>query len=286
MVDQNLLPLSVCICTLNSDKYIETCLQAVLKCQPQSIFIVDSSPDSTIYKHLEKVHKNVTLLLCEARGLAYQRQFVLKYIDTQYIAYVDCQDVLHPECLKILLSQLQENQWHAIQASTLSYDSTTYWQRAYDSVTTNSINKVGSTTMVGRPCIYLTSSIKSIGFDPYFGPGIGCEDVDISIQFEMFGLPQGKGTGITYRQHPSTFLEWLSKWNKYGRGDACIVTKYPHKLKNIITHQLFSYPIRRPLENIGSSWRFLPFYLLFGYVRFFSMCRFLISNSLSKSPNN
>ena len=286
MVDQNLLPLSVCICTLDSDKYITTCLHAVSTCLPQSIFIVDASSDSTIYKDLERANKNLTVLRCEPRGLAYQRQYVLKHIRTQYLAYVDCQDVLHTECLKILLSQLQENQWHAIQASTLSYDSTTYWQRAYDSVTTNSINKVGPTTMVGRPCIYLTSSIRLVGFDPYFGPGIGCEDVDISIQFEMLGFPQGKGTGITYRQHPSTFLEWFSKWQKYGRGDACIVTKYPHKLKNIIIHQLVSYPIMRPLENITTSWRYLPFYLLFGYVRFISMCLFLITNSLFKSTED
>lgn len=286
MAKQNLLPVSVCICTLNSDKYIQACLQSVVECNPYSIFIVDSSSNSTIYKDLENTTKNLTLLQCEPRGLAYQRQFVLKHISTKYIAYVDCQDVLHPECLKILLCQLQENKWHAIQASTLSYDSSTYWQRAYDSVTSNSINKVGPTTMVGRPCIYLTSSIRSVGFDSFFGPGIGCEDVDISIQFEMNGLPQGKGTGITYRQHPSTFLEWLSKWKKYGRGDACIVSKYPYKLKNILIHQLISYPVTRPLEHFNSTWRYLPFYVLFGYVRFVSMCQFLISNSFSRSTKN
>ena len=107
-------------------------------------------------------------------------------------------------------------------------------------------------------------------------------DVDISIQFEMFGLPQGKGTGITYRQHPSTFLEWFSKWNKYGRGDACIVTKYPHSLKYYYS-SAFSYPIRRPLENIGSSWDICHLSSLWLCSIFFDV-RFLISNSLLNHP--
>jgi hypothetical protein len=117
------------------------------------------------------------------------------------------------------------------------------------------------------------------GFDSFFN-GVGCEDTDLAIRMEKSGFVQGIGTALTRRKQSAGFFEIFKKFLKYGKGDAHIVVKYPVKLKNILFHQLVRYPLIKPIQSItNDGFKYIPFFILFGLTRFFSM---LFSYSVAK----
>lgn len=264
-----LLPISVNVSTFNEEENIGYCLECIAKNNPAEVIVIDAgSTDKTC--EIAK-SKGAKVIKVEKLGLAYQRSQGLLHSQQPYIAMVDAQDKLEPDCLGVLISELQENGYHAIQAQTFARRLNTYWEKAYEFTTTLSINTPGPTNMVGRPCIYESKAINSIGFDPFFSFGVGCEDVDVSIQFEEKGYYQGMGSGRVHRDHPRDFATWWRKWVKYGRGDARIIYKYPHKRKAIRRHQLIGYPVERAWRAVKKGGAlYVPFFLLFGFVRFFS----------------
>ena len=266
------LPISVCISTLNCISEIENCLQAVFRNNINEVIVVDAESDDGTFQFLQS--QSVKLISCSRYGLAYQRQLSIEKASQEFIAIVDSQDVLEDNCLSVLLREMKLYGWDAIQASTEAKFLDTYWQKAYDSLTKYSLNVVGETNMVGRPCIYKSKAILEIGFDPFFSYGIGCEDADISIQFERNSYKQGMGSGVVKRVHPKYFGEWFKKWAKYGRGDACLIFKYPYKIFGIIKHQLITYPILRSYKLIRKNeFHYAPFYILTGIVRFTFMLK-------------
>ena len=266
------LPISVCISTLNCIGEIENCLQAVFRNNVNEIIVVDAESDDGTFHFLQS--QSVKLISCPRYGLAYQRQLSIEKASQEFIAIVDSQDVLEDNCLSVLLREMKLYGWDAIQASTEAKFLDTYWQKAYDSLTKYSLNDVGETNMVGRPCIYKSKAILEIGFDPFFSYGIGCEDADISIQFERNSYKQGMGSGVVKRVHPKYFREWFKKWAKYGRGDACLIFKYPYKFFGIIKHQLITYPILRSYKLIRKNeFHYAPFYILTGIIRFTFMLK-------------
>ena len=266
------LPISVCICTLNCIEEIKNCLEAVFRNNISEVIVVDAESNDGTFQFLRS--QPVKLISCPRLGLAYQRQLSIENASKEFIAIVDSQDVLEDDCLAVLLAEMKLYRWHAIQASTHAKFLDTYWQRAYNSFTKYSLNEVGETNMVGRPCIYKSKSILEIGFDPFFSFGVGCEDADISIQFEKKSYKQGMGSGIVKRVHPKYIGQWFKKWAKYGRGDACLIFKYPYKTFGIIKHQLITYPILRSYKLIRrNQCQYAPFYILTGIVRFTFMLK-------------
>jgi len=263
------LPISVNISTFNEEGNIGYCIDCIVKNNPAEIIVIDAGSTDRTREIAES--KGAKVVTVEKLGLAYQRSQGLLHSQQPFIAMVDAQDKIEPDCLQILLSELEEHGYHAIQAQTFARKLNTYWEKAYEFTTTLSINTPGPTNMVGRPCIYEANAIKDVGFDPFFSFGVGCEDVDISIQFEEKGFKQGMGSGCVHRDHPSDFSTWWKKWIKYGRGDARIIHKYPHKRIAIRRHQLIGYPVERAWRAIKKGGvLYVPFFLLFGLVRFFS----------------
>lgn len=278
------LPVTVIVATLNEEANLSDCLRCIAINRPTEIIVVDAgSLDHTrmiAHKH------GVKIVTTDALGLAWQRQVGLSYVESPYVAFVDAQDRLRADCLARLLDELLTHEWHAIQAQVEVCEEKSYWQRAYSFNARLSLNVIGPTNMVGRPCIYVTESIRRIGFDPFFARGVGCEDADVSIRFEIAGLPQGKGSGVSDRRFPDNFAEWFGKWKKYGRGDARLVWKYPHKTFSILRHQLWSYPIERAVRAVRAGGvSYLPFFVLFGWVRFgvlcYEYCRLCLANQFA-----
>ena len=266
-----LLPISVNISILNEEQHIFSCIENVLKNRPKEIIVIDAGSTDKTLSIIEKNFPTVRVLKCEAKGLAYQRQQGIDQSTQPFIAIVDAQDNIEDNCLEILFDEMNHYQWKAIQAQTFAKKIDSYWEKAYEFTTTLSINEPGPSNMVGRPCIYEAQAIREVGFDPFFGFGVGCEDTDISIQFEKKALGQGMGSGKVFRNHPKTFNVWFSKWIKYGKGDAHLGLKYPYKKKNILIHQLYNYPLKRGFKAvINGGIIYYPFFLGFGVIRFIS----------------
>jgi glycosyltransferase involved in cell wall biosynthesis len=259
-MDDPLLPISVQICTLNSGEYVKTCLETVIKNSPQEIIVIDGgSHDDSV----EIARSFGAKIIKSEKGLARQRQKGIMSTNLPYIAIVDADDRLTPDCLPTLLKELKENGFTAIQANVQSSENTTYWQKAWGQYCSLNINKAGRTTMVGRPAIYVTEVIQKVGFDDFFL--YGCEDTDLAYRFEKMGYPQGIGTGVTYRIHPTTLPICIDKWLRYGKDYARFVYKHPEKTLSIIWHITWNIPFKRMFNSIVSGNAiYAPFYSLYG----------------------
>jgi hypothetical protein len=125
-------------------------------------------------------------------------------------------------------------------------------------------------------------AIKHCGFDSFFD-GVGDEDTDLSMRMEIAGFRQGIGTGLTKRQQTPEFKEIVKKFIKYGKGDARIIYKYPHKVSRIIFHLTIRYPFIRGFQAIKrGDGIYLPFYFMYGWIRFFTMLPEYIKLKITK----
>jgi glycosyltransferase involved in cell wall biosynthesis len=254
-------PVSVQICTLNEENNIGDCLQNVLENNPEEIIVIDGGSTDNTIRIAEAMGARV--LRTGRIGLARQRQVGIESTKLPHIAIIDADDRINPDCLTILLNQLKEGSYKAIQANVQSFKNETYWQKAWGLFCSVNINTPGRTNIVGRPALFERESILAIGFDPFFT--YGSEDTDISYRFEKAKLDQGIGTGVSYRIHPDSFEECKKKWISYGRGYARFAYKHPERKKGIVKHLIWNIPVKRNINTIRNGYFiYSPFYLLYG----------------------
>lgn len=244
-----LLPISVQVCTLNEENNIIDCINSIKKNNVLEILIIDGGSTDNTLELLRSLNEPIIKIVLTGRvGLSKQRQMGIENTNLPYLAIVDADDRLTPNCLGQLLNELKSNSYMAIQATVLSRENNTYWQRAYGYYCEDSTNVIGESKMVGRPALYVTESIKNVGFDPYFT--YGTEDTHLSIRFEKMNLKQGIGSGVSYRIHARTFKESVKKWRSYGRGYYRITKKYPEKQKNILKQMFWRVPFIRMSNTV------------------------------------
>ncbi len=263
------LPISVIVCTFNEEKNISECLDSILANKPKEVFVIDGgSKDSTV-KIVEK--KKVVLNVCSQKGLVFQRAAGLNLVTQPYVAFVDADNFLDTDCFSILIKEMEENSFVAIQAPNKSYSLETYWEQAMQTVQEFQLGKPGQTKMVGRPAIHKTEVLKELGFDQKWGKSFN-EDTDLAIRHERHNYKVGLGTGSCRIKHPKTLKKWLRKWRIYGSGDANIIKKHPKKIGAILKHQFFNYPIKYSFLALKKGCpQYIPFYILYGFFRFIFM---------------
>jgi glycosyltransferase involved in cell wall biosynthesis len=270
------LPISINICVFNEETDIAGCLERILANKPAEVIVVDGgSTDRTVQI---AGSYNVTVIHAKKKGLSSQRQEGINASTQPFIAIVDGDDYLEPDFLATLLNEIKEYGYDALLGREIAYEPKTYWERAMGSTNygITYTDKPVDTNMVGRPSLYRAEAIKHCGFDSFFD-GVGDEDTDLSIRMEIAGFRQGIGTGMTRRKQTENFLGIIKKFIKYGKGDARIIYKYPFKARNLLFHLAIRYPFIRGWQAIRrGDGIYLPFYFLYGWVRFFALAPELI----------
>lgn len=265
--------ITIYICTYHEEDNIQECINSIKKNGYENITIIDASKDElTKQKALEVGAK----VIMTEKGLAGQRQVAIDNCNTKYMMFIDADDRIEKKCIDTLIKELEENKYDAIQATLRVLNPTSYWEQGMDANLQYCINSLGKTNMLGRPAIYKTDILKQVGMDVSFN-GVGNEDAALSIRMEKFGAIQGKGSGISYRYHPSLFKENFVAWKKYGLGDARLIKQYPNKVFNVLKHLLYVYPIKRSWIYVKKEeGKYIGFPILVGLVRFIYMLKGLI----------
>lgn len=235
-------PVSVQVCTLNEERNIGECLEAVRANDPEEIVIIDGgSTDRTV----EIARSLGARVLNPGRlGLGPSRQLGYRSTTARYCAFVDADDRIEPGWVETMVQEMEAGGYSALQSRLRAVDEGSWWSRGWDAYFLESIRPVADTNIVGRPAMFVTADLQA---DDAELTSLD-EDTHLSRRFELRGLRQGIGTAVAYRRVEHTWDENTRKWQSYGRGYRGFVDEHPERQAALLKHMLVTIPIER-------SWR-------------------------------
>ena len=260
------LNLSVTICTLNEEKNIRKCLEAIKKNCPREIIVIDGGSTDKTVKIAQKLAGKV--IQVGRKGLSYQRQKGVEAAKAKYTALIDADHRPEPDCFKTLIKELEKKDYDGIEAQILSVQNKGYWDWAMEQNFKLTHNFPGPRTMIGTPCVYKSAVLKKIKFDSFFTGS--ADDTDLCYRLIKAGYKLGVGTPIVYQEHRTDFKTFTKKWIWYGKGDAQFAFKHPERALSILKHELFNYPIKKSFIALKQrKIKAIPFFILAGWWRHF-----------------
>lgn len=261
--------ITVTVCTLNEEKNIEDCLESIEIEKPFETILIDANSSDKTREIAKKF--NTRIIKVEKKGLAYQRKIGIDNVSTDYVCILDADHRLKRGSLQKLLNEMIEKNYVGIEASIQKHNiDKNYWSDCFDINFKISHNIPRETIMIGTPCIYKTEILKKINFDPFFtGPS---DDTDLCYRITKQGFKIGVGETVVEHKNRVSFKEFYKKMIWYGKGDAQFIFKHPERLHRMIFHQIINYPIIKNFNAIKKGYfKSIPFFLLYGFIRFISM---------------
>ena len=264
----NLEEVTVTFCTLNEAAQITDAVSAALSEHPKEVIVVDGASDDDTARIAKEAGARV--IVTERLGLAHQRRLAVNAVTTPFIALLDADHRVELGSLRILREELESHGWDGIEAQILSVRNSSHWDAAMEFNFAIAHNFVGERRMIGTPCLYRSSVLHEINFDPFFTAA--SDDTDLCYRLVKAGFRLGVGSAVVRQEHRSTKEEVVRKFLWYGKGDAQFVWRHPERLPSILKHQLYTYLIRRSFVSIWRGEpRFATFFVLAGSLRFFGM---------------
>jgi len=229
---------------LNEESNIAQCLASVQRTDPEEIVVIDGgSTDATV-----AIARASGANVIEAGRIGLAKQRRQGYLSTScpYVAFVDADDRLEANWLEVLLSDVHEGHYSALQSQLRAKDPHNFWTRGWNDYFRESVQPTPSTNMVGRPALVSTKALRMIEDDP----GMIIEDTEMSRTFEQLGLRQGIGHALSYRLCPDTYAGNSGKWQGYGRGYRQFIQQHPDRRRAILRHILWTIPIARSIRPL------------------------------------
>lgn len=225
------LPLvSVIITNYNYDKYVQRCIESVLKQDYdhiQIIIIDDGSTDKSveIINRYKGQYANVTVITQQNRGVVYTRNKGLKLVDGEYLIFIDSDDKIPRDFIsKMLATAVKE------QADVVCCDLKT------DAILeVNPLSITHFLSFSATPICQLIRTKKipsSIRFDKKLDE-IGHEDIDFFFNLFLHGLKFTKCTDTQYL------------YNVHGSGRSPQISKTSRR-----HHEARMYIYNKHLPNI------------------------------------
>ena len=261
--------ITVTVCTLNEEKNIKECIESIKLEDPSEIIVVDASSEDNTQEIVNKL--GVNLIIVDRKGLAFQRRVAIENVKTEYVCILDADHRIKKNSLKTLIDEMNKQKYSGIEASIKKHNlEKNYWNDCFDINFIISHNIPRETNMIGTPCVYKTNIVKKINFDPFFtGPS---DDTDLCYRLTKSGNRLGIGSAYIYHKNRVSFKEFFRKMIWYGKGDAQFVFKHPERLHFMLFHQIINYPIIKNFKAIKKGYvKSMPFFLLYGLLRFISM---------------
>ena len=247
-------PVSVQICTLNEERNIEGCLDAILPNDPEEILVIDGgSTDRTVAIARSK---GARVLEVGKLGLGPSRQMGYQAAATPYSAFVDADDRIGADWVATMVQEMEEGGYSALQSSLRAVQTGSWWSRGWNQYFIESVRPSTDTSMVGRPAMFVTADLLCVNGDLISLD----EDTHLSKRFEELGLRQGIGSALAFRYVEDTRSENFGKWQSYGRGYRGFVNQHPERRMALLRHMLVTIPITRSMRPILRGHLDQPFF--------------------------
>ena len=235
-------PVSVQICTLNEERNIGQCLEAVIANDPDEILVIDGGSSDRTVVIAESLGARV---LAPGRlGLGPSRQVGYRATSKPHSAFVDADDRIGEDWIATMLREMAAGGYSALQSSLRAVDTGSWWSRGWNQYFIESVRPTADTAMVGRPAMFVTADLLRVDSDLVSLD----EDTHMSRRFQDLGLRQGIGSAIAYRYVEESRAENFRKWQSYGRGYRGFVAEHPDRRAALMRHMAITIPLAR-------SWR-------------------------------
>ncbi len=259
--------LTVVIPVRNAEELVDDCLQAVLACRPAAVVVVDGlSTDGTREKLMAYP---VTVLSDEGKGLPAARLLGVQAARTRYVALIDVDVVLRDDrALELLLSELVDGGYDALQAAQESVSGNGYWGQALVHHHRNGRSK----EWFGLVCTVMErDTLLEHGFDPTFTSG---EDIELRWRLRSAGLRTGvsRRTVVDHRFAGDDFTFARDQFLMDGRGLGRMVRKD----RGVRGAALVALPVAAAARGIAVSVRkgqprFIPYFLCYAAYNYAGM---------------
>jgi glycosyltransferase involved in cell wall biosynthesis len=264
-----LADVTVVVPVRNAEPFIEACLSAIVESAPHEVIVVDGvSTDRTV----EIARRfGATVLSDEGRGVAAARVLGAENATTPWVALIDVDVVLHRGALRSLREEALRGRFAGLQAGLESTSGSGYWGRALVWHHRSGISKnwFGLVATIFRRDLFLKH-----GLDDAFLSG---EDIELRWRLERSGLRIGVSTKtVVEHRFGDTFQFAVGQFLADGAGLARMATKH-----GLTALPLLGLPIAAALRGIVLSLlarqpRWVPYYLAFAALNWYSMARYLV----------
>jgi glycosyltransferase involved in cell wall biosynthesis len=267
--------LSVVVCTLNEEKRIKDCLEAIKKNSPGEIIVVDGgSKDNTVKIALNYADK---IIKSKHSNLSRDRQLGINSAKHDLIAMVDADHRLDPGSLASLLNDLTKYDLDFVQSQLISYKNESFWNAAEEEMWQINLNVPGRKKMIGTaPAIYKKFIFDYVKFDDHTTSLI--DDTDFIYRLSKFGnIKFGTGDTKIKQLHSTSFKSYIRKFIWYGKGDGQFCIKNKNRAASMLFHLCIRYPVIYPFKAMmQGKFKVVPYFVIQGWVRLYGLLSELI----------
>lgn len=266
---QPLTDLTAVVPVRNAEPFIKACLSAIVESAPAELIVVDGLSTDRSVEIARRF--GATVLSDEGRGVAAARVLGAERAATPWIAFIDVDVVVHHGALRALFEEATRGGYAALQAGLESTSGPGYWGRALVRHHRSGLSKdwFGLVATVFRRDVFLEH-----GLDPEFVSG---EDIELRWRLERAGQQIGVSTTtVVEHRFGDTFEFAVGQFLADGAGLARTATKH-----GFSALPLLGLPIAAAIRGIVLSLmarqpRWVPYYLAFAALNWYSMARYLV----------
>lgn len=253
---------SVVILTRNSARTLERCLESVTRENPKEIIAVDGLSVDRSLSILQQY--GVRVLADPMCSLGHARQVGVNTASSTFVMFVDSDIELGPDCIRTLVSELEEYGWAGIHARLLSSENVSYWQRSEDEVLSRFDHAGPRSNIATAAAVFRRGVLLRHPFDSNFVES--AEDVDLCHRLSESKHQVGVSSAVAYHRHRREFSAFAKRKFTYGIGEARLALKY-RSIRTLLG------PLRSSVHQVMLSMvtrrmRLIPYWVAGGAARF------------------
>jgi glycosyltransferase involved in cell wall biosynthesis len=225
---------SVIVCTRNGASRIDSCLKAITKINGYfEIIVVDDGSIDQATKIVVENFPQVNLISIQPSGLSAARNAGAKIARGTYLAFTDDDCEPDQDWLIHLYKEFQRGEWAAVGGPNLSPNPQGIYEAiiaAADGAPTHvMLDDYEAEHLPGCNFAVKVEVFNEIGgFDKQFHTA--GDDVDFCWRLSVAGYHLGFApTAFVWHHRRSTIVSYIRQQFGYGKAEALLVQKYPHK---------------------------------------------------------
>ena len=201
------------ICTKNAEANLELCLKNLQKLELNRIIAVDAeSIDKTqqiLKRYAVEIFNDFFKTLGGARSIA------VKNTKTKYILFLGPDNLINKETIKLLKSEMIQNNWIGIAPLQKVYEPKGYLLNSLNIYKSAKIT-TGVKNVIGTPQLYLSEILKKNNYNPKMHYS---DDTELGDRLNNLRFKIGVGNAESYEIGEDKVFDIFKRWKLYGKSD-------------------------------------------------------------------